>query len=236
MMSEEEVLAYDILVGKYLQVLHAGFVETIINLSPSRGSFLDVGTGTGWIAIGVAKYSLDVEVVGVDLSGTMLNVARKNALQEGVGDRIRFSAGDAKSLPFEDETFDSVFCHNMLHHLPHPIEMVKEMARVAKKDGAILIRDLKRVSRPCTEFHVNVLGLPYPRIMKKRYRDSIRAALSKEEWNELFQSAHIPGAGLEKYFITHKSIERPSAHRRQDYFAVPTSLFLTPFKNMYISK
>lgn len=236
MMSEDQVVAYDLLVKKYFQILHSGFIETIINLSPSQGSFLDVGTGTGWIAIGVAKYSSEVEVVGVDLSEPMLKVAAKNALNEGVGGKTKFISGDAKNLPFENETFDSVFCHNMLHHVPNPIEMVNEMARVIKKDGAILIRDLKRLPKLLTEFHVNVLGLPYPKIMKKKYRDSIRAALSESEWNDLFLSINIPGAKLTKQSITHFSIVRPSPNKRKDYIKVPASVFVQPFKSLYVSK
>lgn len=236
MMSEEEVKAYDLLVKKYLQILHAGFVETVINLSPSSGSFLDVGTGTGWIAIGIAKYNPNAEVWGVDLSETMLKVARSNAEQEGVSKRTIFLIGDAKSLSFEDQTFDSVFCHNMLHHLPEPIKMVKEMVRVAKRDGSIIIRDLKRHSRLVTELHVNILGLPYNKLMKKEYRDSILAALSENEWKDLFYTINISGARLTKQFITHLTIERPSKRRRRDYIEVPTPLYLKPFKGFYLSK
>lgn len=236
MMSENEVIAYDLLTKKYLRILHAGFIETIINLSPPTGRFLDVGTGTGWIAIGVAKYNPEIEVVGIDLSDTMLKVAAENACKEGVDKRVKFMKGDAKGLPFDDETFDSVFCHNMLHHLPEPIEMVREMARVVKKNGAIIIRDLKRHSRLVTELHVKLLGLPYTKLMKKEYRDSILAALSENEWNELFHIINIPSAKLTKQFITHISIERPSERKRKDHIEVPTPFYLELFKNFYVSK
>lgn len=236
MMSEEEVIAYDLLVKKYLKILHAGFVETVINLSPPKGSFLDVGTGTGWIAIGIAKYNQETEVTGIDLSEAMLKVARQNAIYEGVSARVRFLKGDAKCIPFEDETFDSVFCHNMLHHLPEPIKMVKEMVRVVKKDGALIIRDLERLSRPMAEIHVNILGLTYNKLMKKEYRDSILAALSESEWEELARKLNIEDAKLTRQFITHLSIERPSKRRREDYIEVPTPFYLKPFKSFYVSK
>lgn len=236
MMSEEEVTAYDLLARKYLRILHAGFVETIINLSPPKGLFLDVGTGTGWIAIGVTNNNPAAEVWGVDLSDTMLKVAHRNAENGGLGERTRFMKGDAKRLPFDDETFDSVFCHNMLHHLSEPTQMVTEMTRVAKKDGTIIIRDLRRPSGWCIEFHVNILGLPYNDLMKKEYRDSIRAALSESEWNDLVQFTNIPNARLTKQFVTHMSIERPSTKRRQDYIEVPTPFYLRPFKGLYVSR
>jgi len=236
MMCEEEVVAYDRLVKKYLHILHAGFIETVINQSPPEGTFLDVGTGTGWIAIGVAKYNPNTKIMAVDLSETMLKVAKKNAQQEKVGQRIRFLKTDAKNLPFKTGTFDSVFCHNMLHHLPEPIGMVKEMIRVAKKDGAIIIRDLKRIPKPWIEFHVNILGLPYNKLMKKEYRNSILAALSEKEWRDLFHSINIQGARLTKQFITHLSIERPSKRKIRDFIKVPTPFYLKLFKNFYVSK
>jgi len=236
MMSEEEVIAYDFLVKKYMQILHAGFVETVINLSPPDGRFLDVGTGTGWIAIGVVKNTLGIEVTGVDLSETMLNVAEKNARGEGVQNRTRFMKGDAKGLHFEDGSFDAVFCHNMLHHLPEPDKLVSEMMRVAKKDGTIIIRDLIRHSPLVAKLHVNLLGMTYNKLMKKEYLDSILAALSETEWYDLFNKMNLKGARVTKQFVTHISMERPSERKRINYVSVPTPFYLKPFKSFYVSK
>ena len=47
MSSQEEAMAYDLVVSKYTDIVHAGFAETVINLSPSDGKFLEVGTGKG---------------------------------------------------------------------------------------------------------------------------------------------------------------------------------------------
>ena len=58
----EEVYAYDRLTLKYLTILHNGFIETVVNLSPATGKFLEVGTGTGRIAIGVAKYNPEIQI------------------------------------------------------------------------------------------------------------------------------------------------------------------------------
>lgn len=232
----EEVYAYDKLTLKYLTILHNGFIETVINSSPATGKFLEVGSGTGRVSIGVAKYNKDVELTGVDLSENMLIVARDNANQEGVSDRVKYYFGDAKRMPFNDHSFDSVFCHNMLHHISDPLGVVKEMNRVVKDNGAILIRDLIRVSDLLVPFHVNILGLPYNRLMKKEYRDSIKAALSREEWVELYNESGIEGARITKQFVTHQGIERPAQDRRSEYVEIPTPIFLRPFKNMYVSK
>jgi ubiquinone/menaquinone biosynthesis C-methylase UbiE len=235
MMSEEEIYAYDLLVRKYLRILHSGFVETVINLSPPEGNFLDVGTGTGWIAIGVANNNPYCAVTGIDLSDTMLSVAGQNARDEGVSERTSFVKGDAKGLQFEDNRFDAVFCHNMLHHVPEPEKLLDEMIRVVKPDGALVVRDLVRHSKLVTELHVNIFGLTYNRLMKKEYRDSILASLSRDEWRALLGRTNLPGGRLTSQFVTHMSIERPSIRKRKDYVKVPTPLFLRVPKSFYVS-
>jgi SAM-dependent methyltransferase len=166
----------------------------------------------------------------------MLKVAESNARAEGVAGRVRFMKGDAKALPFENEEFDAVFSHNMMHHLPDPQKLVNEMARVVKKDGAFLLRDLKRHTRVVTELHVQLFGLPYNKMMKKEYRDSILAALSEKEWQELFSKMNIAGGRLSKQFLTHMSIERPSRTRSVHSRPIPTPWHLRLAKAFYVSK
>ncbi|WP_022853585.1 methyltransferase domain-containing protein [Thermodesulfatator atlanticus] len=236
MLSLEEVRAYDGLVRKYLKILHFGFLETIINFAPEEGLFLDIGTGTGHLAIELAKLCPKISIVAVDLSENMLTVARENAQKEGVLERINFMKADAKNIPFPSESFDCVYCHNMLHHIPQPIELLREIKRVAKKDAAILVRDLIRLTPLERAFHVNVFGATYTELMKKEYEDSIKAALSKEEWCELAQIIAIPGARVTYQFVTHQSLERPSSRRRKKYFKVPVPPQIRIATSFYISK
>ncbi|MDQ7033119.1 MAG: methyltransferase domain-containing protein [Desulfonauticus sp.] len=236
MLSLEEVRAYDGLVRKYLKVLHFGFLETIINFSPEKGLFLDIGTGTGHLAIELAKLCPDIHIIAVDLSDNMLAVAQENAQKEGVHERIKFMKADAKKLPFEDQTFDCVYCHNMLHHISEPIELLREIKRVVKEDAAILIRDLIRLSPLERALHVNIFGLTYDQMMKKEYEDSIKAALSKEEWCELAQKILIPGSRITYQFVTHQSLERPAINRRKNYFKVDIPPQIRIATSFYISK
>ena len=234
MESIEEVYAYDKLTLKYLTILHNGFVETALNKSAATGKFLEVGSGSGRISIGVVKLNKQAEMYGIDLSENMITVAKDNAEKEGVAERIEFSYGSATELPFDDNSFDTVLCHNMLHHIPDIPLAIMEMKRVVKDDGAILIRDLIRQPTFIRLCHVHILGLTYNKLMKKEYGDSIKAALSVMEWNELFQKADISGAKITKHFITHQGIERESANKREDYIKVPTPFYVVPFKNMYV--
>lgn len=235
MLAEDEVVAYDKLVKQYLEILHAGFVHTILNLSPEEGLFLDVGTGTGWIAIGIVQKNPLCRVVAVDLSDTMLRVAKKNAVREGVAHRIEFVKADAVSLPFTDKYFHSVFSHNMLHHLPEPILMMKEIARVVRDDGAVNVRDLKRLPFWMAKLHVNLFGLFYNRTMKKEYFDSILASLSEGEWQQMAEALKIDNARLTTQFVTHIALERPSKHKRESPLADDNPFGVGLLRNLYVS-
>jgi len=236
MESIEEVYAYDKLTKQYLAILHNGFVETILNKSCEKGKFLEVGSGTGRVSIGIAKNNRYADITGIDLSKNMIQVATENSINHSVSEQINFKFGSATDIPFEDNSFDSVYCHNMLHHLPDPFLMIKEMKRVVKPEGSFFIRDLIRIPSALIPFHVHLLGLTYNQLMKKEYRDSINAALSKEEWKDIHSKADIKNSKITYHFITHQGIEKEANNKRQDYIKVPTPFYLNLFKNMYVSK
>jgi ubiquinone/menaquinone biosynthesis C-methylase UbiE len=91
---------------------------------------LDVGTGTGVGAFTVARRFPDAEVVGVDLSGSMLAEARRKSPPELAG-RIRFEEADAQRLPYPDDSFELVTLSNM-------IPFFDELARVLATGGSAL--------------------------------------------------------------------------------------------------
>jgi ubiquinone/menaquinone biosynthesis C-methylase UbiE len=95
---------------------------------------LDVGTGTGFLALILAE--LGHEVVGLDLSEGMLRVARKKAEQRGL--KIQFKLGDAENLPFKDESFDAVICRHLIWTLPNPKSALEEWARVARRKVIVI--------------------------------------------------------------------------------------------------
>lgn len=234
MSSEQDVIAYDQLTKQYLNILHTGFVESIVNLAPEEGRFLEVGCGTGWISIGVATHSRAV-ITGIDLSENMLKRARSNAESEGIHN-INFTKGDALKIPFEDNSFDCVYSHNMMHHLENPGTMLKEIMRVSKNNGAILVRDLKRLSRIETALHVSIFGFSYDSLMRKQYRDSIRASLTENEMISLAESVGLSRDSFARYFLTHMGLERPAAARRKSKISISVPMRQALAKNFYVSR
>ena len=231
----DEVWAYDALVKKYLGVLHEGFVQTLLNIAPASGVALEIGTGTGHIAILFAKYAPRFNVVALDLSDDMLKVAINNARAEGLFN-VFFLRGDAQKLPFEPESFDLVFSHNMLHHISHPERFLEEVKRVLKSDGALAIRDLKRLSPFERWLHVHVFGFTYDQVMKRQYDDSIKAAYTVEEWRRFQDILRLKGTRLCRNFLTHVSLLRAStAERPRKRFKLPLSLSTLP-RILYVNK
>ncbi len=97
----------------------------------------DVGAGTGFVAAGLAPLVKRVYVV--DGSPAMLDVAKKNLSQF---DNVEFHEADGSSLPFPDDSLDAVFANMYLHHTPDPFAAIREMIRVLRPGGRLVITDM----------------------------------------------------------------------------------------------
>lgn len=148
------------------------FVAVVKRWGITGGRVLDVGTGTGWLAIEFVKGIPGVEVVGLDLSDVVLELARDNAQKSGVSSRVSFEKGDAEDMPFEDDTFDLVVSGNTLHLVKSPVMMFDEIQRVLKPDGRFLISDFRR----------SWLGI---------LTEHFRASYSPEEVRELLRQSKL---------------------------------------------
>ncbi|CAN5738078.1 hypothetical protein BH23ACT11_BH23ACT11_18120 [soil metagenome] len=98
----------------------------------------DVGTGTGFVAAGLAPRVK--KVVGFDNSQAMLDVARENLATLGV-DNVDLVEADVLRLPLADSDVDAAFANMVLHHAHEPTLMLAEMARVVKPGGTVAITD-----------------------------------------------------------------------------------------------
>jgi ubiquinone/menaquinone biosynthesis C-methylase UbiE len=100
---------------------------------------LDIATGPGYIAEAFARAA--AEVIGVDLTAAMLAIGEERTRQNGLSN-VSFRIGDAQNLPFEREDFDVVVCRLALHHMQEPGGVVREMARVSRTGGTVLVEDI----------------------------------------------------------------------------------------------
>ncbi len=97
----------------------------------------DIGTGTGFLAAGLAP--LVKQVYAVDGSTAMLEVALRNL--GGFGN-VTYKVADGAALPFEDGSLDAIFANMYVHHCPDPQAAIAEMARVLLPGGRLVITDM----------------------------------------------------------------------------------------------
>jgi len=96
---------------------------------------LEIGSGTGYFCLNLLQLGAIERVVATDISPEMLATLAKTAEALGVEAGTRVT--DAETLPFEDESFDLVFGHAVLHHLPDLDQALSEFHRVLRPGGAI---------------------------------------------------------------------------------------------------
>lgn len=115
---------------------------------PDSGTALDIGCGSGALAIAVAKKNPNAKVVGCDRWGKEYKefsklLCAENAKAEGCKN-ITFQKGDATALPFEDESFDAVVSNYVYHNIPSTDrqEILLETLRTLKKGGTFALHDI----------------------------------------------------------------------------------------------
>jgi len=113
--------------------------ELVISASGAKAGELaaDIGAGSGFITEGLVTRGLSV--IAVDQSEAMLRELKRKLASAGTVDcRI----GDALALPISNDSVDYAFSNMCLHHVDNPSRGVKEMARVVKPGGKVVITDL----------------------------------------------------------------------------------------------
>ena len=96
---------------------------------------LEIGAGTGYFSLNLLQLGVIEQLTATDISPGMLS--RLSATAEALGLAARTVTSDAEQLPFEDETFDIVFGHAVLHHIPDLEKAFSEFRRVLRPGGAL---------------------------------------------------------------------------------------------------
>ncbi len=115
----------------------AGYL--LAHLAPGQ-DLLDVGCGPGTITRDLARRVAPGRVVGVDASAEVVELARRDAVADDLGN-VRFEVADVYALPFGDGAFAVVHAHQLLQHLSDPVAALKEMRRVCASGGIVAARD-----------------------------------------------------------------------------------------------
>jgi ubiquinone/menaquinone biosynthesis C-methylase UbiE len=179
----------------------------------ARGVELVVDIGSGNAKIPLAMCPLlapAVPVCAVEMSAQMLAVAARNRARAGVSSaRLRLVAGDAKRLPFADTSVGMVTSNSLIHHIPDPRAVFREIARVARHGGPILIRDLVRPeSEAALEHLLETHAAQWSALQRGLFEDSLRAALTVDEVRRMLDECGLAGVPVAQITDRHWSAER----------------------------
>ena len=159
---------------------------------------LDVACGPGLLVCAFAKVAR--HVTGIDLTPAMLEQARKIQQEQGLRN-VSLQQGDVTLLPYPDAHFSIVACRFVFHHLEKPLVVLKEMKRVCRPDGRVVVADmapgrekidaLNAAERLRDPSHVRAMteqelcglfaqaGLPTPQISYYRFEGELEDLLSR---------------------------------------------------------
>jgi ubiquinone/menaquinone biosynthesis C-methylase UbiE len=182
--------------------------EALMQIVQSAGAgpedtVLDVACGPGLLACAFARVAK--HATGIDMTPAMLEQARKTQ-QEQALENVSWEQGDVYSLPFPDAQFSIVSSRFVFHHLQDPLAALKEMKRVCKAGGKIVVADMAPVPEKAAALnaaellrdpsHVRAMpenelgalfaeaGLPSPQVSYYRLESELEELLSRSFPNE----------------------------------------------------
>ncbi|TVP86818.1 MAG: methyltransferase domain-containing protein [Alkalicoccus sp.] len=164
---------------------------------------LDVGCGTGRMLI--RKSDSSQKAVGIDISAGMIQVAEELAARQNKN--VDFLQGDAESMPFEDQVFDTVMCTCVLFLMPDPSRMVREIFRVLRPGGHLaLLNPAPHLTEAKAEKAAQTLSpkerpmlIQWGKVAEKRHRFSQKAMkelLQKEGFQKVDSCISRDGLGM----------------------------------------
>ncbi|HEV2199059.1 MAG TPA: class I SAM-dependent methyltransferase [Bryobacteraceae bacterium] len=188
------------------------FAGRAAELARPGGWIVDIGCGNAKIPLAIANLAPASPVCAVEMSGAMLAVAVRNRTKARDAARgVQFVRGDAKNLPFAAGSVSLVTSNSLIHHVPDPRDVFREIARIvnsAPSQPRVLVRDLVR---PHSEADLSALVEKYSagwsRPQRRLYEDSLHAALSLEEVRECAATAGLRGVRVEQITDRHWSLE-----------------------------
>lgn len=106
------------------------FEEVSKLIEPVKGEVLDIGCADGMFSKVILDKSHAKKIIGIDVLKSSVSWANKHW-----GEKMKFLVGDAQNLRFENNSFEAVFCLEVLEHVQNPSKVLEEIKRVLKKNG-----------------------------------------------------------------------------------------------------
>lgn len=173
-------------------------VKSVKKANPKK--VLDIATGTGDLAIQIAK-STQAQITGFDLSAGMLEVGRKKVTKEKLDDRIEMIQGDAENMPFENNSFDVITVAFGVRNFENLKKGLDEIYRVLKPGGKFIILEFSQPeSFPMKQLYAFYSKNILPKIGKQISKDesaytylpdSVKAFPYGEEMKKILKNSNF---------------------------------------------
>lgn len=173
-------------------------VKSVKKANPK--TVLDIATGTGDLAIQIAK-STQAQITGFDLSAGMLEVGRKKVSKEKLDDRIEMIQGDAENMPFENNSFDVITVAFGVRNFENLKKGLDEIYRVLKPGGKFIILEFSQPeSFPMKQLYAFYSKNILPKIGKQISKDesaytylpdSVKAFPYGEEMKKILKNSNF---------------------------------------------
>ncbi|GIH08605.1 methyltransferase type 11 [Rhizocola hellebori] len=184
--------------------------ERLAGTLPAGAKVLEIAPGPGYFAVELARHD-HIEVTGLDVSRTFVQIAAENAQRAGV--KVDFRQGDVAGMPFAAESFDLVICQAAFKNFAEPGRALSQIYRVLRPAGLAIIEDMSReASRADIAAEVGGMRLSgFNAFMTRLALAGLRRrAYSPERFRELVAASpfrtceiHTEGIGLEVRLTRH---------------------------------
>lgn len=207
--SSEDIEAYiDSRSREYSTRLEDEFAARALGLGIESGIVLDVGTRVGLVALKIVWQNENLVVMGLDNSGPLIERARATAAAWDLNDRAVFQVGDARKMRFKSGYFDLIVSDGSLHRFDDAAAVLREIGRVLKPKGALLIRDYRRPNRFKMIGRIRQQAERLGEAMRPQLEDAIQASYTADELQDAVREAGLTGVRVDDSNPDYLVIER----------------------------
>lgn len=189
--DEEQAAAYaraDFSVSNQL------FAAALVTAAPrDLRNIVDLGCGPADVTIRIARVAAAARITAVDGSAPMLTIAARAVRAAALDDRVTLLRARLPGLPLRDDAFDAVLSKDLLHHLPDPFVLWREVARLGRPGAHVVVMDLLRPATPDAARRIVAAAAgDADAVLQTDFYNSLHAAFTLEDVRQQLAAVTLP--------------------------------------------
>lgn len=186
--------------------VNQGFVDRFVATFPqlTAGRVIDLGCGPADIPLRLCRALPELEVLAVDGSPAMLELAKKAVNEEGLAERVELCEARLPDPALASKAWDAVVSNSLLHHLPDPAVLWSETKRLGKPGAPVLVIDLFRPeSEAAAQKIVDDADCSDHPLLVRDFYNSLLAAFTVDEVRAQLDAAGLSQLSVEQISERH---------------------------------